>query len=697
MPTKQKLPLPFEKSAASAVVKSTDAQSAASSVPTRIEELYQLIEKADADYYQHDNPTISDAEYDRLFRELQELEKQNPELAKSDSPTNKVSGQKAEAFSEVAHREPMLSLANAMDAVELREFVERVKKLLPGEEKIEFLVEYKFDGVAVEVVYEKGKLVQASTRGDGFVGEDITANIKVVAGIPHQLKTKSVADRLEVRGEIIIFAKDFELLNQERVAAEESAFANPRNAAAGSLRQLDSRITAARPLRFFAYSMTSPENERIPNSQSGILEELKHAGLPIQDGFKVTADEKVIEEIYAKLEQERDSLPYEIDGLVIKVNSRALQSKLGMRSRTPRWAVALKFKPREEFTTLLDITVQVGRTGVLTPVAELAPVNVGGVVVKRATLHNQDEIDRKDIRIGDKVVVRRQGDVIPAVVAVIASERTGEEKKYKLPSHCPVCNTKAERDEEQVALRCPNLNCPAKLVERLKHFVSRRAFDIDSLGEKLLEKLVEIGRIKSAADLFNLNIEELAALERMGQKSAANIVSAVEKSKNVSFSRFLYALGIRHVGETTARALAKQSKDFKSLSQMNAEQLEKIADIGPKVSEAIVQFLQDKTEQQNIEKMFERGVNVLPEESITTPKHGAFSGEVVVLTGTLSSMSRPEAKDLIEQLGGEVGSAITKRTTLVVAGENAGSKLAKAEKSGVKIIDEDQFNLLLQS
>jgi DNA ligase (NAD+) len=663
----------------------------------RIEELYALIEKANTDYYENDSPTISDAEYDRLFRELVELEATYPEFSKIESPTKRVGGKATKTFSEVRHREPMLSLANAMDEAELRAFDERVKKALSlVDTEVEYSCEYKFDGIAIELVYERGVLVVGSTRGDGEVGESITDNVKTLSSVPKTIKLEDAfPSSFEVRGEVVMPKKGFLLLNEARVLAEEASFANPRNAAAGSLRQLDAGITASRPLQFFAYGLASEQKLPI-ETHADVLSALRKLGFTVQKDVLISDGLEQILAFYKELETRRDELDFEIDGLVIKVNNQEFQKKLGFRARTPRWAVALKFVPREEFTVIKDITVQVGRTGALTPVAELEPVAVGGVVVKRATLHNQDEIDRKDIRIGDTVVIRRQGDVIPAVVSVIFEKRKGDEVKFVLPDSCPVCGSKAIKENEaDAALRCSNALCPAKRVERLKHFVSKMAFDIDSLGEKLLEQLTEKGFVNDASDLFSLRYEDLLSLERKAEKSAKKVVDAIEAKKTISLSRFIYALGIRHVGEQTAKVLAEASGSLSRLLAMTKEELEGLSDIGPKVSESIVQFFSDVDERAVIERLLARGVVVQELLRVEAREGGAFSGEVVCLTGTLHLMTRDEAKALIEQEGGKVVNTVTSSTTLLVAGEKAGSKLKKAEQLGVNIIDEEVFRTRL--
>lgn len=671
-------------------------------------QLADAIRHANEQYYGADSPEISDAEYDKLFRELEQLEREYPELVLSDSPTKRVGfAQSAQTerevergqggFAEVRHREPMLSLANALTPEELREFSRRIEKIISGkgsEESagpVRFLTEYKFDGVAVELVYRDGELVVASTRGDGEIGEGITANVQTIRSVPRRLPryAAELPQQLEVRGEVIISTADFIQLNEDRVAKGEWQFANPRNAAAGSLRQLDPSVTAKRPLGFFAYYLSSPDPLPV-RCQSEMLELLRKLSFPVQPDILISSTVEEIVPHFHRLEKQRDTLPYEIDGVVVKVDSFELQKQLGVRSRTPRWAVALKFPPREGFTKLLDISVQVGRTGTLTPVAELEPVKIGGVVVKRATLHNQDEIDRKDIRIGDTVVVRRQGDVIPAVVAVVTAKRVGTERRFVLPDRCPECGSPAAKTTEgDAAVRCTNLSCPAQLVERLKHFVSRGGFDIDLLGEKLLEQLVERGIVKRPADLFQLTQGQLEQLPRMGERSASNVIKAIAGSKTIHLSKFIFALGIRHVGERTARALAVASGSLGRLIGFSREELQSIEDIGPKVAESIGEFFASPDERANIDALLESGVEI--EHLQQQSGGGRFAGETVVLTGTLSAMSRDQAAERIIAEGGAVTGSVSKKTTLVVAGNEAGSKLNKAEALGIPVIDEQQF------
>lgn len=669
----------------------------------RYDELCAQIYEADRRYYLDDAPLISDASYDALFRELLEIEKAHPEFVRVDSPSQRVGGERKSSFAPVAHRIPMLSLANALDEAEVREFTARVSRGLERDEAlIDYFIEYKYDGTAVELVYESGALVQASTRGDGYTGEDITENVRTIRNVPLELAEKSGArlpklidlqGRIEVRGEVVFPREAFERLNETRVLAGEEPFANPRNAASGSLRQMDTRVTAARPLAFFAYGLTA-DGVIGAGTQSELNEILRLSGFTVQQDSSVLRSTAEILAYFAQAEKRRPSLPFDIDGVVIKVNSLAEQALLGMRSRSPRWAVAIKFPPSEEFTKLHDITVQVGRTGVLTPVAELEPVTVGGVVVRRATLHNQDEINRKDIRIGDTVVVRRQGDVIPAVVSVVTARRNGTEVPFVLPDNCPVCDAAVVRDEAEVAVRCPNPACPAKIINRLKHFVSRKAMDIDSLGVKLLEQLVASGMIRNLADIYKVQKEQLLTLERMGEKSVDNLLSAINASRQVAFDRLLYALGIRHVGERTARLLAQNFSDISALRLAAESELEAIDEVGPKVADAIVTFFNDEEEALQLDELLSS--LEIAYGAKTGDVVGAFTGEKVVITGTLQTMTRDQARDAVINAGGDVQSAVGSSTTILVAGEKAGSKLLKAQKAGITIIDESEFRERLE-
>lgn len=652
----------------------------------RISELKRIISEANEAYYVHDAPVLSDAEYDKLFRELEELESEHPELKTEDSPTKRI-GAIGKTFSPVRHREPMLSLANALDEGEFLDFHRRLVESLEITHP-ELFVEYKFDGLAVELVYYRGRLAVASTRGDGEVGENITANALRIDSIPKTLRSREI-NTLEIRGEVIFEIEKFEALNEEQIKAGKQPFANPRNAASGSVRQLDSNVTASRALTFYAYQVLSA-NELPFKSQSEMHEFLKREGFQIQGDSFVTKGEKEILERYNQLIEGRNALRFEIDGLVIKLNKLAEQQEVGFRTRTPKWAIALKFPPREENTKIKEISIQVGRTGVLTPVAELEPVRIGGVVVKRATLHNQEEIDRKDIRIGDTVVVRRQGDVIPAVVSVITAARVGTEKAFKIPEICPSCNTKAERDPDGVFIRCNNPACPAQQLERLIHFVSSSAFDIRSLGESNLELFINLGWIKDASDIFLLKKEQIAELRGKGERSAENLIDAIEVSRKISLSRFIYSLGIRQVGERTAKDLARHFRSLESLMNADEKELQRVSDIGPKVAASIKDFFSREESRSLISKLLKRGVEIEVEPA-TSEKYQTFSGMTVVLTGTLSNYSRDEAAEIIEKRGGKVAGSVSKKTSLVVAGEDAGSKLKKAGELGIPVIDEEEF------
>lgn len=660
----------------------------------RAAELRSILDDASRKYYLEDRPVLSDAEYDRLFRELEALEAEHPELDRPDSPTKKVGARGQTTFADVRHRLPMLSLANALDEEEFRDFDARVRKGLElGQaDELEYLVEFKFDGLAVEAVFHDHAFQIGSTRGDGEIGEDITPNMRTIRNLPKFVTPAAgLPADFEVRGEVILDLKSFEKLNRDRSSAGAETFANPRNAAAGSLRQLDPQITATRPLKMFAYGVSSPAELGITR-QSQALELLSRAGFTVQQDWKVVSSAEQVVEIYRSVQEQRETLPFEIDGVVVKVDSLAFQEQLGVRHRTPRWACALKFPPQEEHTILNDITVQVGRTGVLTPVAELEPVNVGGVTVRRATLHNQDEIDRKDIRIGDTVIVRRQGDVIPAVVGVVHAKRTGTERPYKLPGSCPSCGDPVIREDEAgVAVRCVNPACPAQTVEQLKHFVSRGAFDIEGLGEKLIEGLVVAGRLKTPADIFRLTAEDFFLLPKMGEVLAQKLLGSIASSKRQPLDRVIFALGIRHVGARTAKQLAGRFLTLEALRRATVDELLDSSDVGQVIAESIHRFISGKSGKQLIDGLISSGVEVLETAAKSTPATGPFSGERVVITGKLESMTRDQAKEKIELLGGEVLDSVTKNTTLVLAGEKAGSKLDKANKLKIQVIDEAQF------
>lgn len=652
-------------------------------------------------YYILNDPEISDAEYDRLMRRLQALEEAYPSLVTPESPTQRVGAQPQEAFAQVRHRIPMLSLENALDKKELMEFDERVRRFLNVSGPIEYVVEPKIDGLAVEIVYEEGRLTVASTRGDGYVGEDVTQNIKTILSVPLTLdsykEARPIPELLEVRGEVYMEKEAFEQLNKERLKQGLPPFANPRNAAAGSVRQLDSRVTAKRPLNIFCYGVGEVRGATFQTHMEMMIC-LQEWGLRInRPHMRLCANIDQVIQYCEELEEKRSQFPYEIDGAVVKVDRLAYQARLGQKSRSPRWAIAFKFKPSQETTRIQKIEVQVGRTGALTPVAHLRPVEVGGVVVKRATLHNEDEIRRKEIREGDVVVVQRAGDVIPEVVKVITSKRTGKEKPFKMPETCPVCGTKVVKPKGEAVYRCPNPKCPAQIKESLKHFVSKGAMNIEGLGEKIIDQLKEKGLVRTPADFYYLTKEQLLGLEKIADKSAQNLLDAIENSKKTTLSKFIYALGIRHVGEHVAEILGKRFGSIHALAQADKEELESIHEIGPEIAESIVSFFEDPQNIELVNRLLEAGVRPEPPPG---SQGGAdtqpLAGKTFVLTGTLKTMTRAQAKERILSLGGKVASSVSRKTDYVVVGDSPGSKLQRAQELGVNILDEKAFIAMLE-
>ncbi|MGB5396770.1 MAG: NAD-dependent DNA ligase LigA [Gammaproteobacteria bacterium] len=662
----------------------------------KIERLREQLRHHSNCYYVLDAPEIPDIEYDRLFRELQELEAEHPGLITPDSPTQRVGAEPLAAFTQVRHRMPMLSLDNVFSDEELAAFDKRIHDRLKTDAIIEYAAEPKLDGLAVSMIYQDGRLVQAATRGDGTTGEDVTHNVRTIEAVPLRLLGKNYPALLEVRGEVYMPKKSFNALNKKARELGEKTFVNPRNAAAGSLRQLDPRISATRKLALYCYSHGVVEGGELADTHSGMLQQLRQWGLPVCGDSKAIKGVQACLDYYHAIEKKRDSLPYDIDGVVYKVNSFALQEALGFIARAPRWAVAHKFPAQEELTTLLAVEFQVGRTGALTPVARLEPVFVGGVTVSNATLHNMDEVERKDVRIGDRVIVRRAGDVIPEVVAVVPDTRSGKEKPIVLPKKCPVCASAIERIEGEAAARCTGgLYCKAQRSEAIKHFASRKAMDIDGLGDKLVEQLIDAQLINSVADIYTLQLDDVAALERMGEKSADNLIRAIEKSRTPTLARFIYALGIREVGEATAQNLAAAYGDFKSVTKATLDELQAVQDIGPVVAQHIVNFFAQLHNCEVIAALQAAGVTPQKLKRLANQQAQKLAGKTFVITGTLSSMTRDEAKLVLQQAGAKVTGSISAKTDYLLAGENAGSKQARAEKLGVEIIFEDALAKLL--
>ena len=659
----------------------------------RVRELREQIDYHNYRYYVLDDPEIPDSEYDRLMRELQELEAAHPELVTPDSPTQRMGAQPLKEFTEVRHAVPMLSLGNAFSDGEMADFDERVRKLLKVEQ-VEYSAEPKLDGLAISLRYEKGVLVQGATRGDGHRGEDVTSNVRTIGAIPLRLRGQGWPEVLEVRGEIFMPKKGFEELNERARRKGEKTFANPRNAAAGSLRQLDPKVTASRPLSFYAYGWGELSVEIPGDSYSGVMEVIRSYGLPVSPELKVVSGLQGCLDYFAAMSEKRDSLDYEIDGVVFKVNDLEQQQRLGYVSRAPRWAIARKFPAQEALTTVRDVEFQVGRTGAVTPVARLAPVEVGGVVVSNATLHNMDEVRRKDVHIGDTVYVRRAGDVIPEIVRVLPERRPKDAREVVLPKHCPVCGSDVIKPEGEAVARCTGgLFCPAQRKEAIKHFASRRAMDIEGLGDKLVEQLVDQGLVHDPADLYSLSKEQLMALERMGEKSAQNLLDALARSKETTLARFLYALGIREVGEATSQTLARHFGTLEALEQADEDRLQQVPDIGPVVAAHIAAFFRQPHNREVIDKLLAAGIHWPAVETLAAGEQ-PLAGKTFVLTGTLSR-PRNEVKAQLQALGAKVTGSVSKKTDYVVAGEAAGSKLARAEALGITVLDEEQLNNLL--
>ncbi len=668
-------------------------------VSERIACLRDEIDRHNHRYYVLDAPTITDAEYDRLFRELQDLENAHPQWLRSDSPTQRVGAAPLAEFAAVNHAAPMLSLNNAFTEEEVAAFDRRAREGLAGDGELDYAVEPKFDVLAVGLSYERGIFVRGATRGDGTIGEDITANLRTLHSIPLHLLPGAgrVAwpERLEVRGEVLMLRRDFDRLNERQRKQGDKEFVNPRNAAAGSLRQLDPRITAGRPLRFFAYGVAAADADSLPGTHSELLDCLADWGLPVAADRRRVRGLAGLHDYYADIGARRSALPYDIDGVVYKLDDLSAQRQLGTLSRAPRFAIAHKFPAAEALTQLLAIDIQVGRTGALTPVARLAPVFVGGVTVTNATLHNEDEIRRKDLWIGDQVVVRRAGDVIPEIARAVPEQRPPTARRFVMPTACPVCGSAAVRSADEAVSRCSGgLYCPAQCKQAVLHFASRRAMDIEGLGDKVVDQLVEQHIVRSPADLYRLGLLALVNLERLGEKSANNLLAAIEKSKQTTLARFIYALGIRNVGESTARELARHFGSLDRLLAADGEQLQRVADVGPIVADSIRQFCTEPHNQEAIAQLRAAGVTWQEDDAVAAPS-GALSGKICVLTGTLPTLNRDAASQLIQAAGGKVSASVSKKTDYVVAGAEAGSKLEKAQSLGVTIIDEGQLLALL--
>jgi len=660
----------------------------------RHEELAAKIREYDYAYYVLAKPLISDREYDSLYHELLDLEKEFPELITPDSPTQRVGGQPLSEFKPYHHAIPMMSLDNTYSQEEVREFVNRVQRLLPGE-KLVWLLEPKIDGVAVNLRYEHGILVAGATRGDGVTGDDITANLKTIRSVPLRLAGHSAPPVLEVRGEVYMTKAGFQKLNAERAAQGEELFANPRNAAAGSLKQLDPRIVASRPLDILLYGIGQIQGAPPPSTQLDLLEWLRKLGLKTPERTWLCKSLEELINAIAELDKVRRDFPYETDGAVIKLNSIAQRERCGATAKAPRWAIAYKYAPEQAETNLKDITIQVGRTGALTPVAELEPVLLAGTTVSRATLHNEEDLRRKDIRIGDRVIIEKAGEIIPIVVRAVTEKRTGHEKPFRFPSRCPECGTSVTRDtadgEGGVIVRCPNYDCPAQIRGRIEHWCSRGAMDIEGGGEVLVAQLVKTGLVHDVADLYQLKLEQVASLERMGEKSAKNFLDAVEASRKRDLWRLIHGLGILHVGAGVAKNLARHFPNLDAIMNASVEELMKAEDVGEVIAQSIVQWTSQDRNRNLIERLRKAGLNFESSMHHSAAAAGPLAGKTFVLTGTLPSMSREEATAKIEALGGRVSSSVSKKTDFVLAGEEAGSKLEKARKLGIPVIDEAEF------
>jgi DNA ligase (NAD+) len=667
--------------------KSTPYGSTADDARRRILELSEKLHEANDAYYQKDSPLLSDAEWDKALRELEALEAEHPSLRLPDSPTQRVGAKPLSAFEKISHRVPMLSISNSMNEEELGAFNERVKKQLGRSETIDYQCELKFDGLSVNLTYHDGVLVSAATRGDGSIGENVTPNVRTIKNVPLRLKGKGIPSVLEVRGEIMLPLVAFQELNKEQEEAGEKVFANPRNAAAGSVRQLDSKITASRDLKLFAYAFGALEGVKKPKLQSEVLESLFEWGFERHDFHRLCHGTEAVQKYYDEIAARRDSLQFDIDGVVVKVNRLDWQDELGFVSRSPRSMTAYKFPARQKATRILGISVQVGRTGVLTPVANLEPVNIHGVVVARAALHNQEEIDRKDIHVGDWVLVQRAGDVIPEVVSVLVDRRDGTEKKFRLPGKCPSCGTKTVKTEEMVAIRCLNEDCPAQNLEALDHFVSKGAMNIVGLGSRILEQLTQSGLVARPSDLYRIQKVDLLKLEGFQEKSAEKLIASIQKSKECKLASLIFGLGIRHVGERLAASLAREYPDMEILMGASVEKLLEVEDIGEIVAQSIVEYFSKKKNREEVRSLLSLGI----QPKGVSRQSNNLAGKQFVITGTLPGMSRQEATDWIEQRGGKVSGSVSKKTSYLLAGEEGGSKLDKARELGVQIIDVNEL------